>query len=328
LIPRREKTSGVIPGTRLRNRCRGHGLLLLLAVLTAACAGEPGTPNPPAGPSGPGTPSACIPVPGAQCFGAGNYVEYNAGDLPIVVSVPHGGTMAPGTIPDRTSGTTVTDTNTIELGRAVAAAFQSATGRRIHLVICHLRRTKLDANREVVEAAQGNAEAVRAWTEYHGFVELATSDVVRRDARGLYIDLHGHGHAIARLELGYLLSSGDLSLTDAELNSSGVAASSSLSRALAFSRDSFSEVLRGSTSLGGLLAATPSVPSPSAPSPGSDPYFTGGYSTERHTTTLPGVQIESHFAGVRDSAGSRAAFAQQLVAAVRAFTERHLGLAF
>jgi hypothetical protein len=299
---------------------------LFVAVLTAGCGGDSGAP--PTGPSSPGTPSVCTPTAGAQCFGTNNYVEYNAGDLPVVVSVPHGGALSPASIPDRTDGTTVTDTNTIELGRAIASAFQNATGRQIHLVICHLRRTKLDANREVVEAAQGNADAVRAWTEYHGFVEMATAEVARRDGRGFYIDLHGHGHPIARLELGYLLSSTELSVTDAQLDSGGHAASSSLNRALPYTTASFSELVRGSTSLGGLFPAVSSVPSPSAPSPGSDPYFTGGYSTERHTTTLPGVQIESHFTGVRDSAASRAAFAQHLVGAVRAFADRHLGLTF
>ena len=304
--------------------------LVLLAGVFAlcGCGGGPSPANPPTGPSNPGSPSACTPTAGALCFGTNNYVEYNGGDLPIVVSVPHGGTLAPAAIPDRPSGTTVTDSNTIELGRAVAAAFLNATGRRIHLVICHLRRTKLDANREIVEAAQGNADAIRAWTEYHAFVEMATAEVVRRDTRGFYIDLHGHGHAIARLELGYLLSSNELSLTDAQLDASSVAASSSLNRALSYSSASFSELLRGSTSLGGLLSTTPSVPSPSSPSPGSDPFFTGGYSTERHTTTLPGVQIESHFAGVRDNPANRTAFAQQLVEAVRTFTDRHLGLKF
>jgi hypothetical protein len=298
---------------------------MLLALMPATCAREAA---PPTGPSGPGSPAACSPTPGAHCFGTNNYVEYTGGDLPVVVSVPHGGALAPASIPDRTGGTTVTDTNTVELGRAIAAAFQSATGRQVHLVLCHLRRTKLDANREVAEAAQGHPEAMRAWSEYHGFIEMAAAEVVRRDGTGFYIDLHGHGHPIARLELGYLLSSADLSLSDAQLDASGLAGTSSLRRAMGSSAATFSEALRGTTSLGGLLPAIPSVPSPSAPGPGSDPYFNGGYSTERHTTTLPGLQIESHFAGVRDTSANRAAFAQQLVQAVRSFSQQHLRLTF
>jgi len=75
-----------------------------------------------------------------------------------------------------------------------------------------------------------------------------------------------------------------------------------------------------------LEAAVRAVPSPSEPSPGSDPYFDGGYSTSRHTTTLPGLQIESHFPGVRDTATSRAAFGHALATAVVTFLQRHGGL--
>jgi hypothetical protein len=91
-----------------------------------------------------------------------------------------------------------------------------------------------------------------------------------------------------------------------------------------FVSSSFAEVLRGPDSFGGLLAGKlPSVPSPAEPSPGADPYFTGGYSTERHTASLPGVQIEAHFTGVRDTAANRTAAAEALAAAIVTFVERH-----
>ena len=49
--------------------------------------------------------------------------------------------------------------STVELGRAISTSFATRFGRAPHLVIVHLRRTKLDANREVVEGAQGRAPA-------------------------------------------------------------------------------------------------------------------------------------------------------------------------
>jgi len=285
------------------------------------CGGStsPTTPSPP-------PTTSCTPAPGVTCFGRQQYIEYAAGDLPIVVSVPHGGSLAPASIPDRT-GTTVTDSNTIDLGRAVVQALTARTGRTAHLVVCHLRRTKLDANRELVEAAQGNAEATQAWTEYHDFVGAATRAVATSYGRGIYIDLHGHGHDKQRLELGYLLSSTTLDLTDAQLDVGNFGSQSSLRLALLTSPGSFSQLLRGPASLGGLLgAAVPSVPSPATPSPGSDPYFEGGYSTTRHTATIPGLQIEANFSGVRDSAANRAAFAAALAAALASFAQTHLGL--
>jgi hypothetical protein len=291
----------------------------LLAVACTVGCGED-APNQP-------TPVTCAGTPGVTCFGAQQFVEYTAGELPIVVSVPHGGAIAPAGIPDRTVGTSVTDSNTIDLGRAVVQAFVTRTGRAPHLVLCHLRRSKLDANREVVEAAQGQPDAVRAWTEYHGFVDQAARAVVARNGRGLYIDLHGHGHAIARLELGYLLASATLDLSNAALDAGSSASQSSLRLAMPTTSSTFTEMLRGPTSLGGLLAGfTASVPSPSTPSPGADPYFNGGYSTERHTAVLPGLQIESHFAGIRDTPANRTAFAAALAAAVASFLSTHLQL--
>ena len=301
---------------------RSHALrgLVLACCLAVSTCGGPAAPSPP-------DPAVCTPAPGTVCFGRLNFVEYAAGDLPIVVSVPHGGALAPASIPTRTIGTTVTDSNTIDLVRTIEQAFLARTGRAPYLVICHLRRTKLDANREIAEATQGNAEATQSWTEYHNFVDTAVRDVRARHGRGVYIDLHGHGHATARLELGYLLSNATLDLSDAELDAGGFAEGSSLAAAMPFTPARFSELLRGPTSLGGLLLPRlPSVPSPETPTPGPDPYFDGGYSTSRHTTAMPGLQIETHFPGVRDSAANRAAFAETLASAVADFARIHLGL--
>lgn len=299
--------------------------LALMTVSVACGQKSPAAPTPAPTP-GP-APVGCAGTPGTTCFGTLQYVEFAVGDFPVVISVPHGGALAPADIPDRTSGTTVTDTNTIDLGRAVAQAFATRTGRRPHLVIAHLRRTKLDANRDVGEGAQGNAAATQAWNEYHAFIEQAQALAAPGGVRGFYIDLHGHGHAIQRLELGYLLSSAQLDLNDAQMNASGAASASSLRLALPLTDVTFAELLRGPSSLGGYLGvSTPSVPSPAAPSPGSEPYFEGGYSTERHTARLPGVQIESNFTGVRDSAANRGAFADRLVTALLGYLERHLGI--
>jgi hypothetical protein len=273
------------------------------------------------------TPGACPSTPGTVCFGASQWTEYVAGDYPVVISVPHGGAVAPASIPDRTSGTTVTDTNTIELGRALAVAIATRTGRQPHLVISHLRRTKLDANREVIEATGGNALAQTAWTDSHAFIEQAATRVGGGSGRGLYIDLHGHGHAIQRLELGYLLSASSLNLSDAQLNTGAFASQSSLRLAMPHTSLPFAALLRGPDSLGGLLGSgQPSVPSPAMPSPGSDPYFDGGYSTERHAARLPGLQIETNFSGVRDNATNRAAAAQRIATAITSFLQAQLGL--
>ena len=65
------------------------------------------------------------------------------------------------------------------------------------------------------------------------------------------------------------------------------------------------------------------MPSPTNPSSGNDPYYNGGYNTERHgysrDNRFAGVQIESQMDGVRDTPANRAAFANALVTALESF---------
>jgi len=150
--------------------------------------------------------------------------------------------------------------------------------------------------------------------------------------RGLFLDIHGHGHDIERLELGYLLTSDELNRPDINLNSLDVVARTSIRELGRTSPIPFSRLLRGPTSLGGLFQEEdiPSVPSPAAPGPGEDPYFRGGYNTRRHGSlddaeVIDGIQIEHHWTGVRDNEGSRTLYAAKAAAVIRAFMLEHYG---
>jgi N-formylglutamate amidohydrolase len=270
------------------------------------------------------------PVVGLSYFGAEQYMEYLPGNLPIIISAPHGGTVTPASIPDRTVGEDALDTFTQELAREIRSAFFERTGRMPHVIICRIRRTKLDANREIVEAAQGNRQAQRAWFEYHSFIETAKSRLNADHPRGFYMDLHGHGHPIARLELGYMLTTTQLNGTDNAL--AALAASSSIRSLVQTSGSNLPQLVRGPFSLGTLFEAEgfPAVPSASQPSPGTDPYFNGGYNTNRHGSrnggTISGFQLEANFTGVRDTPGSRANFADALVDVYIEYFARHFGV--
>lgn len=310
-----------------RARC---GLRFSALMMLAACAGGASpttpTPNPPPTPAPPGPVGPF--VVGATYLDARSWVQYTAGDAPLVLISPHGGLLSPGELPDRSCDGCVTanDTNTQLLARAIVDTFAARTGRRPHLVVNLLHRRKFDANREVIEATSGNTAQLRGtWEWMHAAVDTAKADVARRWQRGLVIDLHGHAHAIPRVELGYLLTATQLRLDDAALTSSGALATSSVARLLQGGLSSRTPVerLRGATSLGGLLQARgfAAVPAPSAPAPlvGED-YFNGGYNTSRHgsrtTGPMDAVQIETQYAGVRDTDASRAAFASALVDAL------------
>ncbi|CAN5644783.1 hypothetical protein BH23GEM10_BH23GEM10_18000 [soil metagenome] len=271
-------------------------------------------------------------VAGTTYYGASQFVEFTPGDLPLVVSAPHGGLLEPASIPTRSASgaVTVRDTNTEELARQIAESFTAQTGAAPHTIIMRLRRTKLDANREITEAAEGNEQAARAWREYHGFIVAAREQVAAEYSRGFYIDLHGHGHEIQRLELGYLLSANDLAANDDALNSSAFILRSSIRNLAGAGGASHAALLRGADALGTLFEANgfPSVPSASQPYPNpGEAYFTGGYNTRRHSSReggpIDGVQVEANFTGVRDTATNRETFANALVHVMREYLAVH-----
>jgi N-formylglutamate amidohydrolase len=263
-------------------------------------------------------------------YGRNNYVEYYPGDLALVFTAPHGGSLTPAEIPDRTYGTTVTDSYTKETTIAIRNAVFTATGKHPHIIISNLKRTKLDPNREIVEAAQGNQWAEQAWNEFHEFIEIAKDTITAQYGKGLLVDMHGHGHTIQRLELGYLVYGSNLFKSDSELNAY---ASSSSIRALAEESSlSFAELVRGSSSLGALFEdnGIQAVPSLNQQDPGSgNLYFSGGYTTSRHGSrdggTINAVQIEAYRVGLRDTDANRKQYAGTIVDVFDEYLNLHFG---
>ena len=210
--------------------------------------------------------------PGKSYFGRSNYVEYIAGDMPLVISAPHGGTLRPPEIPDRKDGEFTSDANTEELARTVQQAFHNCFGHYPHVIICRLDRRKVDCNRDLEEGAGEAPGARQAWNDYQHFIQTARSNVLARTGKGFYIDLHGQSHAIKRVELGYCLTDSELTNANRMLNEPAYAERSTIRTLARRTGAPLSELLRGTNSLGGLLAAKgyPAVPSPGMPSPGQE----------------------------------------------------------
>ena len=273
--------------------------------------------------------SAADRVPGNSVFGDHNYIEYVPGDLPLIIAAPHGGRETPVEIPNRTNGVLDSDANTQELARTIAAVVHAQTGRHIHLIICRLHRSKLDANREQAEAAQGSALGEHAWAEHHAFIEEACAAAVKQFGAAFLIDLHGHGHKDARVELGYLHTARELANGEDHLNAPSFVTRSSLRLIAENGRLSYAQLLHGTESLGALLEAQgfPATPSPRMPVP-TEPFFRGGYTIARHCDAsrhITGLQIEANRPRLRDTSANRLRFAHALVGALNPFFAANLG---
>jgi len=253
--------------------------------------------------------------PGETYYDSTGFVRYMAGDLPIVLSAPHGGYLRPDSIPDRDCSGCVyaQDQFTLDITEDMYDAFFEQTGCYPHVIINELHRIKFDANRDIAEAADGNPLVEKAWRAYHRFIDQAKDDISLDYDRGLFLDIHGHAHTIQRIELGYLLSGDELRLTDEKLNAPEMILESSIRSLVGDNIQNLlhAQLLRGDDSFGTLMdnRSFPSVPSASDRFPESgEPYFSGGYNTARH--------------GSRDNAGSIDAIQVELNRDIRTDTDR------
>ena len=277
-------------------------------------------------------------INGSVYYGRNKYVEYHSGSLPVILSSPHGGDMEPSEIPDRTWGTTVTDSNTKQITLAIKNVFLSKFGKSPFVIINNLKRTKLDANRDSIEATQGDRFAKRAWEEYHYYIESAKSKIIEEFNYGLFLDIHGHGanpdgFYDLRTWLGYLLSGDELQLSDNELNQSIYENKSSVKTLSYISPETFIEVLRGKNSLGSLLDSLgyKSVPSANDPSTNGMFYFSGGYNTYVHGSVNSGspvssIQLELPKPGIRENSVQWQNFGESLAIALEKYFKVHYNI--
>ena len=165
-----------------------------------------------------------------------------------------------------------------------------------------MRRRKLDANREVNQAAFGIPDAIIAYNDYTRFIAQAKASVT---GPGLLLDIHGQTHKPPGgqwIELGYLLSpqrlySGQFwkSLTSIRFLGKRLCGTEGNLR-----NPCFKDLIRGTKrSLGHFMnvVGLRAVPSPEIPFPGNPMlYYKGGYTTEKHGSKqgghIDGIQLE------------------------------------
>lgn len=314
-------------GTAARRRAHVAALGAMLALGAAGCSRGDGS-----GTTAPPTPPP--PPPPPVVLDPSGWVTTQPGAMPLVLVAPHGGDIIPADLPDRSCAECVTanDANTMALAYAIAEAFNARIGRRPHLVINRLHRRKFDGNRDRLEATGGHAPLDTMWGYWRARIEDAKVAATVGHPRALLIDLHGHAHAVARLEIGYLLTGAQLRGTDDAV--SALLGTTSIARldVVGSAGVRGAALVRGPTSLGSRIVAQgyPAVPSAVDPAPlaGQD-YFNGGFNTLAHGSrdggAVDAIQVEHHFAGVRDTPENRAAYANALVTALLAYFADHYG---
>ena len=269
--------------------------------------------------------------------GRKGYTTYYPGNIPVILSIPHGGDISPSEISNRTYGVTVTDSNTIELGIAIRNYFFSNYNIRPYVIINNLKRTKLDANRDKAEAAQNNIYAERAFDEFHFYIEKAREDIISKFSTGILFDIHGHGinpdgFNDLRTWIGYLLTADELDNSNDYIDQNISINDVSIYSLLNSSGQTLSQLLSGPNSLGALFENNnyTALPSPESRSPEGMRYFSGGYNTFRYGTNrefnFSSIQLEFPFQGLRDTPQSRTQFSSIFVDLVHEYFLIHLNI--
>jgi len=161
-----------------------------------------------------------------------SWVEYIPGDLNLIITVPHNGKEKPEGLEDRKDGyrdseglchfpgtdnpeemdsddevcevSLGADLYTRSIAKKVSKKLEELSdGKKPHIIVSSIHRSKMDPNRNEEEGAQGRPLAQWAYHEFHGKIAQVKSQL---DGPGLLLDFHGQTHAGNRTELGYAIS--------------------------------------------------------------------------------------------------------------------------
>ena len=268
-------------------------------------------------------------VAGKSYYDANKYIEYIPGNMPLVLSAPHGGYDKPDEISNRSRSALNQDIRTLELTLMLGERIKEVTGKQPYIIINRLHRIKLDPNRIKEVAIQGDSLAGIAFDNFHKFIEIAEEDVFNKWGTGFYIDVHAHPFEHRKIELGYLLEAELLFFSDEELNDDLFISKSSIRNLVKDSEYKFSDILRGEVSMGAMLEnkGWQVIPSPKNPEPEDQFYFSGGYNTAQHAAkekyNFNGLQIETHWTGLRDTDNNMQKFCADFTDVIIDFLIKH-----
>ena len=273
-------------------------------------------------------------TPGEIVSDGQGYVQYRVGNTPVIITVPHDGTLVPSSMADRT-GDIARAVNTRKVAEQFAVFFNAnSNGLFPHIIYNNVSRTKLDPDANVTDGAQGNSYATLSYGTYHSYLQTAIDSVEAHFDSGVLLNLVEHDHSVQQVELGYLLSANNLNLSNSALNS--YSSQSSVNQMASISAATFSEVVRGYSSFGNLLFGSSYngysfsvVPTLDNPSPGTNPYTSGGYTLETYGSSDSGkinaIEVATPYAGFRDNANAYRAVGVVLENATKQFYQEQVG---
>ncbi|MFX1328388.1 MAG: hypothetical protein ACFE91_09685 [Promethearchaeota archaeon] len=126
------------------------------------------------------------------------YIEYEIGNIPLIISVSHGGTLDCDSIPQRSTGIFGIDKGTIELSKELCECIrikfknEGLGFNTPSYIVSKIRRNKIDLNRKKDEAYNRDSFFGREIYEfYHNKIKSWIFENLNVYNRSLLIDIHG-----------------------------------------------------------------------------------------------------------------------------------------
>jgi N-formylglutamate amidohydrolase len=121
-----------------------------------------------------------------------NYFQLERGDVPVLLSCPHGGFKKPLAIPNRKINS-LPDRNTLFFARRIIYLLKTKN-IKIYYILSKIHRNKIDLNRPPGSFSafdQNNSEAREIHYYFHKQIKNLAKECVSQFDRCLVIDLHG-----------------------------------------------------------------------------------------------------------------------------------------
>ena len=127
-----------------------------------------------------------------------DYLKIKRGNIPLIFSVPHGGTLDDNLIPNRKKGVIGIDKYTVQLTEILIEKIKNIARSLINkdikpsYIISHIKREKIDFNRRKERAFNGNSKrAHKIYNLYHNSIKKLILGNIKSFDKSLLIDIHG-----------------------------------------------------------------------------------------------------------------------------------------
>lgn len=126
------------------------------------------------------------------------YITFEKGSIPVILSVPHGGTLECESVPKRLNGILGIDKGTIQFTQQLISYIKKISKKKFYTsmrpsyIILKITRSRIDLNREKSKAfIQNSSIAKKIYQFYHKKLKELILDNINAFDDSLLLDIHG-----------------------------------------------------------------------------------------------------------------------------------------